>query len=378
MQSPPDARGFVASGFVAPGFEVVRGEVGAGFAAYLDGELVVDLWGGLADADAGVPWSQDTLTVIFSGTKGVTAVAMLMLVDRGQLSLEEPVATYWPEFAAAGKEHVTVGDVLSHQAGLPYVELPLSFESLLDPDALAELLAKQAPAWPGERRGSYHALTYGWLCGELARRVSGMTVGELVRDEIAAPLGAEIWISLSEEHESRVSKLCVHESFEAVMAFACAGPGAPRYANPRVFEQPLVWNEARFHAVESPAVSGITNARSMAALYGCLACGGTIGDVSLMSAETVALGIRERFRGRDALAPESLAFGAGFELQTESVPLGPAPAAFGHSGAGGSRHGAWPTHRVGFSYVMNQMRDESDDERSRALLAALYAAICMR
>jgi CubicO group peptidase (beta-lactamase class C family) len=376
------------SGFVAPGFEIVRdafaanfavrGEVGAAFAAYLDGEPVVDLWGGVADQSTQAPWREDTLCIVYSGTKGVVATAMLMLVDRGKISLEEPVATYWPEFGAAGKQRVTVGDVMSHQAGLPYAEAELAPESLLDPQAIAELLADQAPAWPGERRVTYHALTYGWLAGELVRRVTGETVGELVRKEIAAPLGAEIWISLPAEHESRVARLCMHESYVSARAAACLGPGAPRYNNPPLFDEPLPWNEARIHAAEIPGAKGITNARSMAAMYGCLARGGSLGETRLLSAETIALGTRERSRGRDALAAESLAFAAGFELQTERSPLGPAVVAYGHTGAGGSVHGAWPAHRVGFSYVMNQMREELDDDRSRSLLAALYAAVCAR
>jgi CubicO group peptidase (beta-lactamase class C family) len=376
------------SGFAAPGFEIVkdafaanfssRGEVGAAFAAYVDGEPVVDLWGGIADQSTQAPWEQDTLCIIYSGTKGVTALAMLMLVDRGKISLEEPVATYWPEFGAAGKEEVTVGDVMSHQAGLPYVEAQLAPESMLDPQGIAELLAKQAPAWPGERRVTYHALTYGWLAGEIVRRVAGETVGEFVRKEIALPLGAEIWIGLPAEHESRVARLCMHENFASALDLCYMGPGAPRFVNPPIFDEPLPWNEARIHATEIPGANGITNARSMAAMYGCLARGGSLGEVKLLDAKTIELGRRERSRGRDALAPESLAFGVGFELQTDQVPLGPAHAGFGHSGAGGSCHGAWPSHRVGFSYVMNQMREELDDDRSRSLLAALYAAVCAR
>jgi CubicO group peptidase (beta-lactamase class C family) len=376
------------SGFVAPGFEIVkeafaanftrRGEVGAAFAAQLDGELVVDLWGGVADQSSQAPWEKDTIGVIFSGTKGIVATAMLMLIDRGALSLDEPVATYWPEFAAAGKEQVTVGDVVSHQAGLPYLEAEIDWEAQLQPQALAQLLADQRPAWPGERRVSYHALTYGWLCGEIVRRVSGMSVGRFVSEQIAAPLGADIWIGLPSEHESRVAKLCMHESCEALRDFAYLGPGGRRYTNPHLFDEPLPWNEARVHAAEIPGANGITNARSMAAMYGCLACGGSSGQAKLLRPQTVELGMRERSRGRDALAPETLAFGVGFELQTELSRLGPAVVAFGHSGAGGSVHGAWPTHRVGFSYTMNQMREEYDDERARPLLAALYAAVCSR
>lgn len=174
-----------------------------------------------------------------------------------------------------------VGDVLGHQAGLPYVEADLTVESLLDPEGIAALLAAQPPAWPGEWRVTYHALTYGWLCGELVRRVSGKTVGKLVRREIADPLGVEIWIGLPAEHEPRVSKLCVQESHEAARTFAYSGPGARRYANPPLFGEPLPWNEARVHAAEIPDANGITDARSMATLYGCLACGGSLGGSSL-------------------------------------------------------------------------------------------------
>jgi CubicO group peptidase (beta-lactamase class C family) len=170
----------------------------------------------------------------------------------------------------------------------------------------------------------------------------------------------------------------MHESFATAKDLIYSSPGSRRFTNPPLFDEPLPWNEARVHAVEIPGAGGITDARSMATLYGYLACDGSLGDVRLMSAETVAVAGRERSRGRDSLAPESLAFGAGFELQTERSPFGPAVVAFGHGGAGGSCHGAWPVHRVGFSYVMNQMREEYDDDRSRSLLAALYAAVCMR
>ncbi len=375
-------------GYAAPGFEVVRdafaanfdrrGEVGAAFAAYVDGEPVVDLWAGVADAATGAPWERDTLQLIFSGTKGVVATALLLLVERGQLALEEPVATYWPEFAQSGKQAITVGDVLSHQAGLPWLDADVTGEALLDDEALAALLARQAPLWPGDRRVSYHPLTYGWLCGELVRRVADTTVGALVRAEIAEPLGAEIWIGLPSEQEPRVSTLCVRDDFRALGETLSATPGARRYGNPPIFEEPLLWNLPAVHAAEVPGANGIATARGMAALYGCLAGGGTLGGRRLLSEHTVALGPAERARGVDPLSDERLAFGAGFELQTERSPFGPALDGYGHGGAGGSMHGAWPKHRVGFSYAMNQMRDDSDDDRSRTLLAALYTAVANR
>jgi len=375
-------------GYAAPGFEPVldafaanldrRGEVGAAFAAYVDGELVVDLWGGVADTETGAPWERDTLQLIFSGTKGVVATALLILADRGQLDFEEPVATYWPEFAQSGKASITVGDVLSHQSGLPALDADVSAEAILDGEAMAELLARQPPQWSGERRVSYHSLTYGWLCGELVRRIAGTTVGALVRTEIAEPLDAEVWIGLPPELEGRVTTLCTRADFRTLIAAASAGPGERRATNPPIFDEPLLWNLPAVHAAEIPGANGIASARGMATLYGCLACGGTLGGTRLLCEDVVERGRAERARGLDALSDESLAFGLGFQLQTEGAPFGPPVDGYGHAGAGGSVHGAWPRLRAGFSYVMSQMRDDTDDDRSRTLLAALYVAAANR
>jgi CubicO group peptidase (beta-lactamase class C family) len=380
-------------GFAAPGFEAVarefernldeRGELGAAFAAYVDGEPVVDLWGGSAEpGPGGRPWREDTLQLIFSGTKGLVATCVLLLVERGKLDLDAPVATYWPEFAAYGKERVTVAEAASHRARLPGVAAPLGESDLTDDRRLAELLAAQAPETDPRAAATYHPLTYGWLCGELVRRVDGRSVGRFFAEEVAGPLGLEVWIGLPEEQEPRVSTLVTapgwgsHPMHDA-QAVARDGLLKRIWANPPILAAgELAWNSRAYHAAEIPGAGAIGSARSLARLYGCLARGGELDGVRLLSAETLALGRRELSRFRDPFSDEPYACGIGYELQTENAVLGPPPAAFGHTGAGGSVHAAWPDERVGVSYAMNELRDDpAGDLRSQTLLRALSDAV---
>jgi CubicO group peptidase (beta-lactamase class C family) len=381
------------NGHVAPGFEGVaiefernfseRGDLGAAFAVCLDGEMVVDLWGGQADpGPPSRPWESDTLQLIFSGTKGLVAACALMLIDRRLLSLDDPVCKYWPEFAAGGKQSVTVAEVFSHQARLPGVREPLQEDDLTDDVRLAELLAAQAQETDPRAAASYHGLTYGWLCGELIRRVDGRSVGRFFADEIARPLDLELWIGLPEAYESRVSTLLYGadwpDSDHSAQDYA-ADPFLARVeVNPPVLmEGRMPWNTRAFHAAEIPAVNAIGSARSIARLYCCLARGGELDGVRLMSSETIELGRRELSRFVEAFSGEPLAYGTGFELQTQRMEMGPPACAFGHSGAGGSVHGAWPQQRLGFSYAMNEMRPGSlaGDPRSKLLLDRLFEAL---
>lgn len=378
------------SGQVRPGFEKVaaefqrnlseRGEVGAAFAAVRDGELVVDVWGGLADPATGRAWQADTLQLIYSGTKGLIAACLLILVERGRIDLGTPVAAYWPEFAARGKDRITVGDVASHQARLPVVRTALAAEDVLDPVRMAALIADQAPETDPRAEFTYHARTYGWLCAELIRRVDGRTAGAFFAEEIAGPLGLDLWIGLPAAYEDRVSKVSYAASFEADHAADPAGPPlsadlAAWQANPPLFAPGEIrWNTARWHQAEFPSSNAIGTARSLARFYGCLAGGGEIDGVRILSAATVAHGRRARRRGRESLGNAPMAYGVGFALQTELGKFGPPPDAFGHCGAGGSTHAAWPAHRVGFSYTMNQLRADPDP-RAGALLDALYRSL---
>lgn len=378
-------------GFTAPGFEPVaetfgrnfteRGEVGAAFAAMHDGEMVVDLWGGLADSAVGRPWRQDTIQVIMSGTKGLVAVCLLLLVERGELELDAPVAHYWPEFGAQGKGSIRVWQLAAHRARLPAIRTPLSEQDLNDPERLAALLAAQAPEQDPRTELMYHGLTYGWLCGELVRRVTGRTVGSFFAQEVAEPLDLDLWIGLPAEQEPRVATLEYSPDWllaraEERTTYADDDLWKWAASNPDVFPRDdVLFNTRAYHATEMPGINGIGTARSIARLYGCLARGGTADGVRLLSPATVELG-RTLLASGDEYYSGRRAYGVGFMLQTEEQTYGPPVEAFGHPGAGGSVHGAWPAERIGFSYSMNQMRGGRPvDARSQLLLAELYRSL---
>jgi CubicO group peptidase (beta-lactamase class C family) len=382
----------VHGGQVEAGFEPVadafarnfaqRGEVGAAFAATLDGRPVVDLWGGVADGASERPWQRDTMQPIFSGTKGLTALCMTMLVDRGLLALEDPVCEHWPEFAAQGKEAITVAEVLSHRARLPGLRTPLSEQDILDPRRMADLLAAQAPEDDPRVRFAYHRLTYGWLCGELIRRVDGRSIGRFFAEEVAGPLGLELWIGLPPALEPRVAVLQYgpdwgHNTAHAADPFPGDALWASIWRNPPMYlPDRLAWNEPALHAAELAAGNAIGTARSIARLYGALARGGEVDGVRIVSPQALEAARTPLASGTDPFLGEAMVYSAGFELSGSSTWLGPAPAAFGHGGAGGSVHGAWPEQRVGFSYAMNELRDDpAGDERSSALLEALHRCV---
>jgi CubicO group peptidase (beta-lactamase class C family) len=315
----------------------------------VDVEPVVDLWGG--------DFAEDTLVLVFSGTKGVVATALLLLAERGLLHLDDPVARYWPEFAAGGKEGILVRHVLAHTAGVPGVRPPFAAEQLLDQPALAERLAAEPAFWPPGSRLAYHGHTFGVICGELIRRIDGRSAGRFVADELAEPLGLEFWIGLPAELEPRVAPLV-----------AAPGYGFASYA-----EQPelpleaiygsgtLDWNDPCVHRAEIPSGNGIGSARSLARLFG---------SPLLQDAP-----IEELSRGTCAVTGRAYAFAQGFELWTELGRLGPARDAFGHTGSGGSTHGAWPSLRTGFSYMPSELRSEAGDDRGPALLRTLHACV---
>ncbi|MEA2254454.1 MAG: hypothetical protein QOG35_499 [Solirubrobacteraceae bacterium] len=380
---------------MAPGFEAVaeefernlaeRGDGGGAFAAVVDGEPVVDLWGGSADPEDGRPWREDTLAVIFSGTKGLVALCLLMLADRGQLDVDAPVSRYWPEFGAHGKGDVLVRDVMSHQARLPGVLTPVTHDDLLDDRRMAALLANQPRDDDPRAAFVYHALTYGWLCGELARRVDGRSIGRFFAGEVAGPLGLDAWIGLPAELEPRVARLHLGPGSGSSTVFDPAEQGArdplfgATWGNPPLLGGGLAWNTPAMHAAEIPGAGAVASARSLARLYGCLARGGELDGVRLLSASTLDAGLREQVRGYEALLEKEMAFGLGFALQGNPRDFGAPLDGFGHCGAGGSCHGAWPTERVGFSYTMNQLRDDAEvDPRPEALVGALHAAVAQR
>jgi CubicO group peptidase (beta-lactamase class C family) len=374
VSCPATAKGFIARGFedVQTAFErnfAQRREVGAAFAAVVDGEPVVDLWGGLSDRVARLGWEEEALVPVFSGSKGLVAICLLLLVERGELQPTAPVAERWPEF---GKEHILVRDVVAHTARLPGFGVSVGFGELTEHERLASLLAAQQPSPDPRADLCYHAVTFGSLCAELVRRVSGRSIGRFFAEEVAAPLELDIWIGLPEDQEARVARLELAETWPQSPALRPETHGHDAllrsiWGNPPIFDRERFrWNSRAYHAAEIPALSAVGSARSLARLYGSLE--------QLLSADTLELARRTLADGWDEAHGVARRFGFGFELQTERKELGPPPDAFGHSGAGGSIHGRWPNRRVGFSYVTNLMRDD-DDGRAQSLLRALYGAV---
>jgi CubicO group peptidase (beta-lactamase class C family) len=373
-------------GFVAPGFDGVaaefernlteRDELGAAFAAIVDGTCVADLWGGVADRGREIPWTEDTICAMFSGTKGLVAACLLLQIDRGALDLESPVCAYWPEFATHGKQDILVRHVVAHQTGLPGLTTPVTIEEAADPLHMARLLAEQAPIRPPGSWYAYHAMTFGWLCGELIRRVDGRSVGQVLREDIADPLDLELWIGLPDEHEPRVAVLERGHGF-AGRGMQLDATGRSIWENPPRFSADgLAANTRLWRGAEIPSTSAIGTARSIARLYGCLARDGELDGIRILTAAALRTARRCLARGHDRYLDAPMALGVGFQLQTERAVFGEPADAFGHPGAGGSVHGAWPSLRTGFSYVTNRLGAlGAPDPRAQALLGALHEAV---
>lgn len=393
-------------GTVAPGFEQVRdafernfvehGEVGAAFAVLLDGELVVDLNGGVTTSQE--PYDDRTLQLVFSTTKGATALCAHLLAQRGELDLHAPVVEYWPEFGAKGKEQVPVSWLLSHKSGLIDTEARLTYDEMLDWETVAAALADTAPIWePGSQHG-YHAVTYGWLVGEVIRRVTGTSVGELFAKEVAGPLGLEFWIGTPPEQHERVSKLIpmqLPDEMPVLMAEEGVATGEPkppaglvqmldRLLGPgnlagRALSAPggaagdeQVWNDPRTWSAQIPAANGITNAVSLARMYGAIV--GEVDGVRLLDERTLNEAIEPQVEGPDAVLMFPIPFALGFMRHSDFSPMA-GPRSFGHYGAGGSVGFADPDRRLAVGYTMNQMHfGIAGDPRTAALIAAVDAA----
>jgi CubicO group peptidase (beta-lactamase class C family) len=385
-------------GEVAGGYERVRdafaenfekhGEIGAAFTLYRRGEKVVDIWGGVADENTGRPWAEDSLQLVFSTTKGATAICANLLAQRGDLDVDAPVVKYWPEFGAEGKENIPVRWLLSHRAGLPVIDDPPSPEEALAWDPIIKLLEQQRPVWePGTAHG-YHALTYGWLVGEVVRRISGKSLGTFFAEEVAGPLGLDFWIGLPASQEGRVSPLIqsgfgvadVNIDLEALpkeireIAEAFTNPDSLVNRALFVTKPPLEFNSPEVHAAEIPAANGITDARSLARMYAGQVGKGVDG-VRLFTDETVAKATTEQSNGPDKVLFAPTRFGLGFFLDSAFAPLG-GPNSFGHAGAGGSLGFADPDADIGFGYVMNKMlQGLAGDPRTLGLIKAVYASL---
>jgi len=377
---------FPVSGFVAEDFEKVRdaftanftqrGEVGAALHVTVGGVPVVDLWGGAADAAQTRPWTPDTLVNVWSTTKGWLALAMHMLADQGRLDFDAPVSKYWPEFAQKGKESVLVRHLLTHTAGLPAPSMRLPHDAVYDWERMAKSLEQSKLFWkPGSQCG-YHAGTFGWLNGEVLRRITGMSAGQFIRTQIAAPLKADVYVGLKGAELERTAETIPFSALAylvfrlslrirsrmALMAFT----NPPRPSN---LANTLRWREA-----EIPSSNGHASARGLARLYTLLAVGGEVEGVRLLSAPAVKLAGQEQVRGKDVILGMPTRRTLGY-LLSGGGPVDPIPlTAFGHPGMGGSLGFADPSNRLAMGYVMNHMVFGLDI-RSAELSRAVYACL---
>ncbi|MFF4245268.1 serine hydrolase domain-containing protein [Streptomyces sp. NPDC001822] len=358
-----------------------RDELGAAVTVLVDGAPVVDLWGGWADGGRTRPWERDTVVNVWSTTKGPTALCAHVLVDRGLLDLDAPVADYWPEFAAEGKESVRVRHLLSHRSGVAGLRDPHTLAELYDWELTTARLAATAPWWEPGTRSGYHAISYGFLVGEVVRRVTGLLPGEFLRQEITGPLGIDFSVGLPEEEAGRVAELVQPKSVarEQAALFARMEPVAlASLLNPGTGIAAA--NTPGWRAAEIPAANGHGTARAVAALYGIIAGHGSLDGRRILSKEAA-----ERVREGQGSCRD-LVLGAGFTHDTElglglwlSGPngsYGPNPRAVGHDGAGGSCGLADPEAGVALGYVMNRMGPNiADDPRKMALIDAVYGVL---
>jgi len=377
-------------GHCAAGFESVReafaknfadGEVGAACCVHRGGEVVVDLWGGLADRESGRPWQRDTPVLVFSSTKGLTAIVVHRLLERGELELDAPVARHWPEFAARGKGGITLRDVLCHRAGLAAVDGELSLDEVLAWHPVCAALAAQAPNWePGSAHG-YHARSYGWILGEVVRRVTGESLGRVFAEEVARPLGLDCWIGLPEAEAARVATvygppepsdpeaIARRDRFmgpDTLLGRVLSGPS-------NLFSYGDMWNRPELRAAEMPSSNGIATARALSRCYAATLA--ELDGVRLLAPETLAAATECQVDGPDKVLHVPTRFALGFALPPmlgETCPEG----SFGHPGSGGSLGFADSAHELAFGYAMNQMRTGiNGDPRSARLVDAVYACL---
>jgi CubicO group peptidase (beta-lactamase class C family) len=392
-------------GWVAPGFEGVRdafaenfrrhGDKGASLGVYVDGEAKVDLWGGTADVSTGRPWTQDSVSIVYSATKGATAILAWLLAQRGLLDFDAPVTRYWPEFAGGGKAGVPVRYLFTHQAGLPYLDQRLTRAEVLEGSRIVEVLEQEVPAWePGTAHG-YHALTYGWLAGALIAKATGATLGEVFQAEIAKPLGLDFHIGLPAQDIPRVAPLVDMPPPDPHALDAITDPaqrdllmalGAAALDPESGFSRALstngalptpdatAWNDPRVYQAEMPAANGISNGRALARLYAA-----TVSEVDgtrLLTAGTAEAARAEQVNGPDRTLIVPSRFATGFQLPAPGSPQ-LSPDSFGHQGAGGALGFADVRHRVGFGYVQNQLLGggPAGDPRTQGVIAAVARAV---
>ena len=356
----------------------LRGERGAAIALSVEGRVVADLWGGWADDARMRPWQRETLVNFFSVSKALCTICAMRLVERQRIDLDAPVALLWPEFAGQGKESVTLRHMLSHRTGLPALRVTLPDGAMLDWRAMTAALAGETPWWtPGMAHG-YHVNTFGFLVGEVVRRASGKSIGQMLRDEIARPLNADVHIGLPEQEHRRAADFLWPDD-----AWPTRTPPANdfdlmrwnAYWNPPGVSGAKWVNRREWRLAEIPSTNGHGTARGVARIYAALANGGEIDGERILERETLQLATAEQSSGEDLVTQRPSRFGLGFQLTQAERPLGPNATAFGHFGAGGSLGFCDPETGVAFGYVTNDMGPRWQNPRNRALIEAIYESL---
>jgi CubicO group peptidase (beta-lactamase class C family) len=353
-----------------------RGDIGASFAATIEGEYVIDLWGGHRNAEKSLPWEEDTIANVYSTSKTMTFISALILADRGELDIAAPVADYWPEFAANGKENVTVSNLLSHSAGLPGFSRVFEAEELYDWDTAVADLAAQAPWWEPGTQSGYHAMTQGFLIGEVIRRITGQSMGTWFRENVAKTLGADFQIGVDPDDMARIADLIP----DPASASPLLGAMDPDSVAGRVFGSTKLPNDAvnseGWRRAEIPAANGHGNAHAVVRAQTALANDGTAFGVDLLSPQGCARAREVQLESTDLVLGFPIKFAMGYAYGNDMLPVAPNKNAIWWAGAGGSTVVIDVDNRLCFSYVMNQMKSAMvGDERSGSLSRALYDAL---
>ena len=352
-----------------------RGDVGAALSVTLEGRTVVDVWAGWADSARTRAWQADTIVDVFSVGKPMVALCLLMLIERGQLGLDDPLQRIWPQFAAAGKQDVSARMVLAHRAGLPALRRALAPGAMYDWRLMSEALAAQEPWWePGSAHG-YHVNTFGFLVGELVRRATGMAPGRFFEREIARPLGADFHFGLPAAEHRRVAEF-MFPKMPVLDPAAEPTMKGNAYLNPAGLSGDGTVNTPAWREAEMPSSNGHSNARAVARIYSALAGTPATAGARLLAPDTIALATAEASSGSDLILDRPSRFGLGFQLTQPERRLGPNPGSFGHFGAGGSLGFADPEAGLAFAYTPNQgLGPRWQNPRNRALIDAVYASL---
>lgn len=373
-----------------------RGELGASLCVWHEGEKVADLWGGYLDPGKSSEWQEDTMSVVFSSTKGLVALCFLLLAERGDFAYDDAVSQYWPEFGAAGKAEISIRDLLNHRSGLVAVDQAITLEALRsDAEGVAAILAAQKPYWPAGEDQGYHGVTYGLYAGALFRRIAGQSLGRFLKEFVAGPLQADVHLGLEDGHAQRVSSIFPATTSEKLFGilprlFFDRGTEGRVYRQvvlgketAKAFKNPAElgptgiqnFNRAEVHALELPWCNAIANARGLARVYAALANGGEIDGVQLLKTDSLAaVQKRQSWSEQDRILRKPLGWSQGF-LKEEKDMFSPNTESFGHPGAGGALGWCDPVSNISIGYVPNKMSFHIRSPRARALASAVYRCL---